>query len=168
MQPVTPPLLICLNELQLHSNLHCGHRGFVPLLYAMEPVSLAVRFPRQSAVRLGFSAMSRGSAPSLIPLIGGCPPGSTAAAGEFRGHSHFPVSLFIHKSGDPDTVPNPPQRCTGQPSRRSSRECACVCVCVQLRPWAANALTDKTSCQSVGNTISDEERAASRLGGQTT
>lgn len=36
-----PHLFISLNELQLQRNLHCGHRGFVPLLYAMEPVSLS-------------------------------------------------------------------------------------------------------------------------------
>lgn len=58
------------------------------------PVSLAVRF--QFAVRLGFSATSRGSAPSLIPLIGGWAPWSPTA-GEFRSHWHFLVSLFIHK-----------------------------------------------------------------------
>ncbi|KAK5872850.1 hypothetical protein PBY51_013512 [Eleginops maclovinus] len=78
----------------------------------MEPVSLTVRF--QSAV--GFSAMSRGSAPSLIPLIGGWPPGSTAV-GEF--HPHFPpVLLFIHKRKSP--IPSRTD-CRGAPdSRRSS------------------------------------------------
>lgn len=91
--PPTP-----LNELQLQRNLHSGRRGFVPLL-----LRYGARFPhgacpRQSAVRLGFSAMSRGSAPSLIPLTGGWAPGSPTA-GEFCSHSHFPVSLFIHKSG---------------------------------------------------------------------
>ncbi|KAI9521148.1 hypothetical protein NQZ68_010852 [Dissostichus eleginoides] len=87
----------------------------------MEPVSLTVRF--QSAV--GFSAMSRGSAPSLIPLIDGWPPGSTAA-GEFRCHSHFPpVLLFIHKRKSP--IPSRTDR-RGAPDSRRSSSSSTVCV----------------------------------------
>lgn len=94
------------NPFPSHPLMSCSFRAtyivvtavFVPLLYAMEPFPLTVRFHASLQSDSAFSAMSRGSAPSLIPLIGGCPPGSPAA-GEFRSHSHFPVSLFIHKSG---------------------------------------------------------------------
>lgn len=124
MQPYQEPLLLTsLNELQLQSNLHCGHRGFVPLLFAVEHVSLAVRFHASLQSRLGFSAMSRGSAPSLIPLIGCWPPGSPAA-GEFRSHSHFPVSLFIHKSGA-RYRPEPTRRgAPDSPAGGGAAECA--------------------------------------------
>lgn len=47
------------------------------------------------------------------------------------------ASRYSFIKAEPETVPNRPQRRTGQPRRRSSR------VCQQQRPWAANALTDK-------------------------
>lgn len=97
--------------------------AFVPLLYAVEPVSLAVRFPRQTAVELGFSAMSRGSAPTLIPLIGGRPPGTAAAAAAAAaGESRPPPtpSRYSFIKAETDTVPNRPQRRTGQPAEQQT------------------------------------------------
>lgn len=63
-----------LLSLGLGSNLHRGHRGAAAPLCAMEPVFLAVRLHASLQSDSAFSAMSRGSAPTLIPLIGGCPP----------------------------------------------------------------------------------------------
>lgn len=102
-------------------------------------------FPRQSAVRLGFSAMSRGSAPPCIPShpwLAPREPGCCCCWGSFTvtGISPPSVSLFIHKkSPSPIPVPKQPQRCTGtaQPNR-SSREC--VNSSAHGQP---NALTDE-------------------------
>lgn len=115
-------LMTSLNEFQPQSNLHCGHRGFVPLLCAMEPVSPAVRFHARLQSDSAFSAMSCGSAPSLIPLIGGCPPGSPGCWGVLQSLAFTP-SRYSFMKVLPDTVPNRPQRRTGRPSWRSSAEC---------------------------------------------
>lgn len=133
MQPCQGPLPPTpLNELQLQRNLHCGNRGSVPLLCAPEPVPLVVRFLASLRSDSAFSATSRGSAPSLIPLTRGWPPGSPAA-GEFRSHSHTPVALFHSRERSPIPSRTDRRGAPDSPGRRSSG------VCKQQRPWAADA-----------------------------
>lgn len=104
-------------------------------------------FPRQSAVKARFfrneprlGSVGNPSHRWLAPREPGCR-GSFAVTGISPSRYSFIKAEF-------DTVPNRPQRRTGQPSRRrrSSR------VCKQQRPWTDSQCANRrTSCQSVGN-----------------
>ncbi|KAM3621507.1 uncharacterized protein V6R79_012116 [Siganus canaliculatus] len=108
--------------------------------------------------------MSRGSSPPLIPLIGGWSP-ETPAAGEFRIHWHPPLSRYSFISSELDTVPNGPQRRTGQPrepaeQHRVSKQ--------QQRPWTANAPRDKQVVSRLETQLRESERERDRAGSRLT
>ncbi|CAB1422833.1 unnamed protein product [Pleuronectes platessa] len=126
------------------------------LLYAAEPGPLTVRLLASLQSDSAFSATSRGSARWLIPLISGCPPRELLLL-LLLSFACPPPSLFIHKSAEPGTVPNRPQRRTGHREQRRVSAAA---------PMGRHCASGHTSCHRPGETASQHRvRSSTPCGG---